>query len=169
MTDERDRLASALQDRYLLLEEVGSGGMATVYRATEVRHGRTVAVKVLRTEIASTIGRERFLREIRIISQLAHPNILPLYDSGEAGDDLYFVMPFVEGRSLRDEIARKTFLPVEDALRYAAEIGDALDYAHTREILHRDIKPENILLEAGHAIVADFGIAKAIHAARRSG
>lgn len=165
MTEPRNSITRALNDRYVLEREIGSGGMATVYRATDVRHDRAVAVKILHPEIASTIGRERFLREIRILSHLTHPNILPLYDSGEAGDDLFYVMPFIEGRSLRHQLAQKTFLPLDDALRFGSEIGEALDFACAKGILHRDIKPENILIEEGHAVVADFGIAKAIVAA----
>jgi tetratricopeptide (TPR) repeat protein len=139
--------------------------MSTVYHAHDLRHDRPVALKVLRPELALALGAERFLREIRLTARLDHPGILPLLDSGEAGDLLYYVMPLVEGESLRDRLIREKQLPVEDALRIAAEVGDALSYAHEHGVVHRDIKPENILLSAGHARVADFGIARAVVAA----
>ena len=156
-----DRLQAALGGRYVIERTIGAGGMAVVYRATDVRHGRIVAMKVLRAEIAASIGRDRFLREIRILSSLAHPHILPLLDSGEADGFFYYTMPLVE-ESLRDRLERQTFLPLEEALRFAADVGEALDFAHARGIVHRDVKPANILLEEGHAIVADFSIAKAL-------
>ena len=165
MNDGLDELRQALDGRYELLRELGAGGMAVVYLAKDLRHGRSVAIKVLRTEIGAAIGPERFLREIQIVSQLTCPNILPLYDSGRAGDRLFYVMPYVEGRSLRDLLRQRTFLPLDDAIRFAGEVGEALDFAHQHGIVHRDIKPENILIQAGHAIVADFGIARAIDAA----
>jgi Tol biopolymer transport system component len=139
--------------------------MATVYLAEDVRHHRQVAVKVLRPELASVVGPERFLREIKTTANLRHPHILPLYDSGEADGFLFYVMPLVEGESLRDRLNREKQLPIDDALRITREVADALSYAHSRGVVHRDIKPENILLESGHAVVADFGIAKAISAA----
>jgi serine/threonine protein kinase len=159
---ELDRLQSALQDRYVLKSVLGRGGMATVYLAEEERHSRHLALKVLRPELAATIGKDRFLREIRTIAGLTHPHILPLFDSGEVGGFLFYVMPYVEGETLRHRIQREGQLPVSDSLAIAAQVADALSFAHGRGIVHRDIKPENILLEAGHAVVADFGIAKAL-------
>src|SRR5881409_1145147 len=158
------QLQAALADRYGLERELGHGGMATVYLARDLRHGRPVAIKVLRPEIAAALGPERFLREIQIAAQLAHPHILPLHDSGAAGAFLYYVMPYVEGESLRDRLAREPQLPVEQAVQIAREVADALGYAHGHDVVHRDIKPENILFEAGHAVVSDFGIARAITA-----
>ena len=139
--------------------------MATVYLAEDLKHHRQVALKVLRPELAAVLGPERFLREIEISARLNHPHILPLHDSGEAGGFLYYVMPYVEGESLRDRLNREKQLPVEDALQITREVADALDYAHRHDVVHRDIKPENILLEEHHAVVADFGIARAISAA----
>ena len=165
MTDILDRLKLALADRYAIEREIGSGGMATVYLAQDLKHHRPVAVKVLRPELAAALGPERFLREIEISARLTHPHILPLHDSGEADGFLFYVMPYVEGESLRDRIRREKQLPIDDALQVAREVGDALSYAHSHDVVHRDIKPENILLEAGHAVVADFGIARAITAA----
>ncbi len=159
------RLSSALSDRYLLEREIGAGGMATVYLAVDLKHQRPVAVKVLRPELSATVGHDRFLRELTTTAGLRPPGILPLYDSGEGAGFLFYVMPFVEGESLRDRLARDGQLPIEDALRFADEIANALSYAHGRGVIHRDIKPENILLENGHAIVADFGIAQAVGAA----
>jgi eukaryotic-like serine/threonine-protein kinase len=155
------RLQSALADRYRLHREVGAGGMATVYLAEDVRHDRRVALKVLRPELAAVIGAERFLAEIKLTANLQHPHILPLFDSGEADGFLYYVMPFVEGESLRDRLRREKQLPVDDAIRIATEVASALDYAHRHGVVHRDIKPENILLHDGQALVADFGIALA--------
>jgi len=165
VTDLPDRLVEALKDRYTLQRELGSGGMATVYLATDVKHRRPVALKVLRPELAAALGPDRFLREIQFTARLNHPHILPLLDSGEAGGCLYYVMPYAEGESLRDRLSREKQLPVEDALQVAREVADALDYAHAHTVVHRDIKPENILVQAHHAVVADFGIAKAISAA----
>ena len=153
---------TVLAGRYTLEREVGRGGMATVYLALDQRHRRAVAVKVLRPEVASAVGPQRFLREIEIASRLTHPHILPLYDSGEAGGLLYYVMPFVEGESLRDRLRREGRLPPQEARRIAHEVADALAYAHAHGVVHRDIKPGNILLESGHAVVADFGIARAL-------
>ena len=155
------RLQSALADRYRLDRELGAGGMATVYLAEDVRHDRRVALKVLRPELAAVIGAERFLAEIKLTANLQHPHILPLFDSGEADGYLFYVMPFVEGETLRDRLNREKQLPVADAVRIATEVAAALDYAHRHGVVHRDIKPENILLHDGQALVADFGIALA--------
>jgi eukaryotic-like serine/threonine-protein kinase len=157
-----ESLAAALADRYKLERELGQGGMATVYLAEDVRHRRKVAVKVLRPELAASMGPDRFLREIEIAAQLQHPHILPLLDSGDAGGFLFYVMPFVQGESLRDRLARERELPVHDALRIVTEVADALAHAHQHGVVHRDIKPENILLSGRHALVADFGVAKAV-------
>lgn len=165
MTDSLERLRTALAGRYAVEGEVGHGGMATVYRARDLKHGRTVALKVLRPELAANLGVERFLREIEIAAQLTHPHILSLYDSGEAGGMLYYVMPYIEGESLRDRLRRERQLPVADAVQIACEVASALAYAHSHNVIHRDIKPENILLSGGEAVVADFGIARAIAAA----
>jgi tetratricopeptide (TPR) repeat protein len=158
-------LEAALASRYRLVRELGRGGMATVYLAEDLRHRRQVAIKVLNPELAATLGPERFLREIEIAAGLDHPHILPLYDSGDAGGFLYYVMPYVEGASLRDRLNREKQLPVDDALALAREVADALSCAHGQGVVHRDIKPENIMLAGGHARVADFGIARAIDAA----
>ena len=157
-----DQLQHALAGRYTLERELGHGGGGTVFLAHDVRHDRNVAIKVLRPEVAATIGVDRFLREIRFAARLQHPHILPLHDSGEANGFLYYVMPFVEGESLRERLTRERQLPLEDALRVTREVADALSYAHARGVVHRDIKPENILLQSGHALVADFGIARAL-------
>ncbi len=162
MDDLFDRLRSALGDRYALEGRVGEGGMAVVYKATDLKHERTVAIKVLRQELSVSLGADRFLREIRVAANLQHPNILGLYDSGEAEGLLYYVMPFVEGESLRDRLNKEQQLPLGDALQIAREAAEALQYAHEHKIVHRDIKPENILLLGGHALVADFGIARAV-------
>jgi dipeptidyl aminopeptidase/acylaminoacyl peptidase len=155
------RLSAALAGRYAIERELGAGGMATVYLADDLRHARKVAIKVLRPELAAVIGAERFLSEIRTTANLQHPHILPLHDSGDADGHLFYVMPYVAGESLRDRLMRERQLPVHDAIRIAAEIGSALDYAHRHGVIHRDIKPENILLHDGRALVADFGIALA--------
>jgi len=166
VTDLLDTLRSALGDRYDLEKQVGEGGMATVYRARDLNIERTVAIKVLRPELSVSLGADRFLREIRVAANLQHPNILGLYDSGEApGGLLYYVMPFVEGESLRDRLNKEQQLPIHDALQIVREAAEALQYAHERGIVHRDIKPENILLLGGHALVADFGIARAVSSA----
>jgi hypothetical protein len=153
---------TVLAGRYALERELGRGGMATVYLARDTRHDRLVAVKILRQEVAASVGGQRFLREIEIAAHLTHPHILPLHDSGDADGALFYVMPFLEGESLRERLKREGPLPVDDALQIAAEIADALSYAHAKGVVHRDIKPGNILLQAGHAVVADFGIARAI-------
>jgi tRNA A-37 threonylcarbamoyl transferase component Bud32 len=161
MTSLPPRVSGALSVHYRLHREIGAGGMATVYLAEDLRHDRRVALKVLRPELAAVIGAERFLAEIKLTANLQHPHILPLFDSGEADSFLYYVMPFVEGESLRDRLRREKQLPVDDAVRIAREVADALDYAHRHGVIHRDIKPENILLHDGRALVADFGIALA--------
>ena len=160
-----DRLKSALADRYAVERELGQGGMATVFLAQDLKHERRVAIKVMGHDLAAQLGADRFLREIKTAAQLNHPNILPLYDSGEADGLLYYVMPFVDGGSLRDRLDREGALPLEDALRIAQEVADALHTAHASGIIHRDIKPENILFIAGRPVVADFGIARAVRAA----
>jgi serine/threonine-protein kinase len=160
-----ERLRPALAKHYELDRELGRGGMATVYLARDLKHGRLVAIKVLRPDFAESLGPGRFLREIRIASRLTHPNILPVHDSGEADGVLFYVMPYVAGESLRERIRREVQLPLDDAVRIAQEVADGLAYAHAQDIIHRDIKPENILLESGHAVIADFGIARALHAA----
>ncbi len=157
-----ERLNDALAGRYSVESEIGRGGMATVFLAEDIRHHRKVAIKVLHPELASAVGTERFLNEIEIVAGLEHPHILPLIDSGEAGGLLYYVMPYVDGESLRDRIERERQLPIDDAIRIAAEVADALDYAHEQGVVHRDIKPGNILLRQGHAAIADFGVAKAV-------
>ena len=159
------RLSSALADRYRIEREIGAGGMATVYVACDVRHERKVAIKVLHPDLAARLGSERFIREIKVTANLQHPNILPLYDSGAAEDFLYYVMPYVDGESLRAKIDRDRQMSVEETIRIARAIAAALDYAHEHGIVHRDIKPENVLLQRGQALVADFGIALAVSAA----
>ncbi|MDZ4388110.1 MAG: protein kinase [Gemmatimonadales bacterium] len=159
---EVSKVRSALADRYKILRVLGEGGMATVYLAEDLKHKREVAVKVMRPELSQTLGAERFLREVEIAAKLSHPNILPVYDSGAADGVLYYVMPVVEGESLPARIKREKQLPVEEALRLAREVAEAMAYAHARGFVHRDIKPANILISAGHALVADFGIARAM-------
>jgi TolB-like protein len=159
--DISSSLASALKDRYVLGREIGRGGMATVYVAEDLKHHRQVALKVLDPELSAAVGTRRFLREIEVAANLRHPHILPLFDSGEAAGLLYYVMPRIEGESLRARLKRERQLPVEDAISIAREIADALEHAHERAIIHRDVKPANIMLEAGHAVLADFGIAAA--------
>jgi serine/threonine-protein kinase len=165
MSTPVDRLASALAGRYRLERELGQGGMATVWLAHDLKHARDVAIKVLHPELAAMLGGERFLTEIRTTANLQHPHILPLFDSGEADGLLYYVMPYVEGETLRKRLEREHQLPIEDAVRIAAETASALEYAHKRGIVHRDIKPENILLQDGRPLVADFGIALAVQQA----
>ena len=152
---------SALSDRYRIERELGQGGMATVYLAEDLKHDRKVAIKVLRPELAAVIGAERFLSEIKTTANLQHPHILPLHDSGQVDGTVFYVMPYIAGESLRERLNRDKQMPVEDAVRIAREVADALGYAHDHGIIHRDIKPENIMLQGDHALVADFGIALA--------
>ncbi len=161
MPSIEERLQTQLSDRYAIERELGRGGMATVFLASDLKHDRQVAIKVLHPELGATIGADRFDREIRLAAKLQHPHILGLYDSGEADGLLYYVMPFVQGESLRDRLDREGQFPVDDALQIVREVADALGHAHSLGIVHRDIKPENILLSGGHALVADFGIARA--------
>jgi len=170
MSEITERLKLAIAERYLIERELGQGGMATVYLAEDLKHHRMVAIKVLKPDLAAALGAERFLREIETTAGLQHPHILPLYDSGtvapgEGDTILYYVMPYVEGESLRDRLDREKQLPLDEALRIAREVADGLSFAHARGIVHRDIKPDNILLASGHAMVADFGIARAVSAA----
>ena len=160
-----DQLSAALADRYRIDRELGVGGMATVYLAHDLKHDRDVAIKVLHPDLAAALGAERFLTEIRTTANLQHPHILPLHDSGEAGGFLFYVMPFIDGETLRARLTRMRLLPIPEAMLIAREVADALAYAHGRGVIHRDIKPENILLQGGHALVADFGIALAVQSA----
>ena len=162
MSDLLARLKVALESRYAIDRELGAGGMATVYLAEDVKHRRKVAVKVLRPELAASLGPTRFLREIEIAAQLQHPHILPLLDSGEADGFLYYVMPYIDGVSLRDRLTRQGELPVAEATRLLRDVADALSYAHGRGVVHRDIKPDNVMLSGRHALVMDFGVAKAV-------
>ena len=162
------RFRSLLEGRYAIERELGRGGMSTVYLATDLRHGRTVAIKLLQPEITTSLTAERFLREISITAKLQHPNILGLFDSGAENGLCYYVMPHVEGETLRDRLIWDKQLPMERALQIAMEVTSALAYAHSRGVVHRDIKPENILFSAGHAVVADFGIARAVSEGQRS-
>jgi tetratricopeptide (TPR) repeat protein len=165
VVDVAQRLAAALTGRYEVEHEIGRGGMALVFLARDLRHGRRVAVKVLRPDLTAAIGVDRFLREIQIGAGLQHPHIVPLHDSGEAGGLPYYVMAFVEGESLRDRLEREKQLPLDEALRIARDVAEALGHAHSHGVVHRDVKPENILLSSGHAMVADFGVARALSAA----
>ncbi|UCD23126.1 MAG: serine/threonine protein kinase [Gemmatimonadota bacterium] len=165
MSELKDRLSSALASRYTIRGEIGRGGMAVVYLASDLKHERDVAVKCLLPDLAATLGSDRFLQEIRVTANLQHPHILPLYDSGEADGLLYYVMPYVEGESLRQRLNRDRRLSVPEVVRITEQVASALDYAHRHGVLHRDIKPENIMISESHAIVADFGIAKAISTA----
>jgi serine/threonine-protein kinase len=166
MSVDVERLNDALGDRYAIERELGRGGMATVYLATDLKHHRKVAVKVLDPDLAQTLGTERFLREIETAANLTHPHILPVFDSGEADGFLYYVMPFVEGETLQSRLEEEKQLRLEDALRITREIADALDYAHRQGVIHRDVKPANIMLEERHAVLADFGVARAVSEAR---
>ncbi|HEX7121189.1 MAG TPA: protein kinase, partial [Gemmatimonadaceae bacterium] len=165
MSDVVSRLTASVADRYRLERELGAGGMATVFLAEDVKHHRQVAIKILHAELSAILGSERFLKEIELTASLQHPHILPLFDSGSADGLLYYVMPYVEGETLRARLERETQLPVDEALVIAREVADALSYAHAKGVVHRDIKPENILLQNGHALVSDFGIALALEQA----
>jgi len=165
-TEPAEQLATALADRYVIERQVATGGMATVYLARDVRHDRQVALKVLRPDVGNVLGAERFQAEIRVTANLRHPNIVPLFDSGVAAGRLFYVMPFIEGESLRERLTRNHQLPIEEALRITREVADALAYAHRFGVVHRDVKPANILLAGGHALVADFGIARALSVAQ---
>jgi len=158
--DEIGRIAESIADRYRIERKLGAGGMADVYLARDLKHDREIALKVMRPELPQTLGTERFLREIRLLASLQHPNILGLVDSGEAGGSVYYVMPYLAAGSLRDRLNRERELPIADALQILREIAGALEHAHSKGVVHRDIKPENILFNAGHAQVADFGIAR---------
>ena len=159
------RLNAALEGRYSITSELGEGGMATVYLADDHKHNRKVALKVLKPELAAVVGAERFLTEIQVTANLQHPHILPLHDSGEADSFLFYVMPYVEGESLRDCLDREQQLHVDEAIQIASDLAEALDYAHRRKVVHRDIKPANILMHEGRPLIADFGIALAVGAA----
>jgi serine/threonine-protein kinase len=158
-----EHVLTSLSDRYRIVRELGHGGMATVYLAEDIKHHRNVAIKILRADLS--LGPQRFLKEIELTAGLQHPHIVPLFDSGSADGTLYFVMPYIEGESLRARLEREQPLPIDDAVRIATEVADALDYAHRHGVIHRDVKPENVLLHDGHALVADFGIAMAVEQA----
>ena len=162
MPELQDHLTVILQDRYAIVREIGHGGMAVVYLARDLKHDREVALKVLYPHVAATLGADRFLREVRVAARLHHPHLLPLYDSGEADGSLYYVVPYIETGSLRHRLQRESPLPLNVALQITREVADGLDYAHRQNVVHRDIKPENILLDQGHAVIADFGVARAI-------
>jgi serine/threonine-protein kinase len=162
MPEITEQLKTALADRYVIEQELGAGGMATVYLAHDVKHNRKVALKVLRPELAAVIGAERFLKEIEVTANLQHPHILPLHDSGEADTFLYYVMPYVEGETLRDTIDREKQLSINHAVEITRSVAAALDYAHRKGVIHRDIKPENVLMHDGQPLIADFGIALAV-------
>jgi serine/threonine-protein kinase len=165
MPDATKTFADALAGRYVIAREIGSGATATVWLAEDVRHSRRVAIKVFKPELAAMLGTERFLQEIEIAARLSHPHILPLFDSGEVGGIPFYVMPYVTGESLREKLGRLGMLPVTEAVRIASEIADALEFAHEQHVVHRDIKPDNVLLASGHAVITDFGIARAIDVA----
>src|SRR6187402_331325 len=157
-----ERLRESLSQSYSIDRELGKGGMATVYLAQDLKHDRVVALKILHPDLAASLGPDRFLREIKLAARLNHPHILPLFDSGEADSFLYYVMPYVEGESLREKLDREQQLSIDEAVHHARGIASALDYAHRQQIVHRDIKPENVMLYEGEAMVMDFGIAKAV-------
>ena len=165
MSDAVTRLNTALEGRYIIERELGEGGMATVYLVDDIKHSRKVALKVLKPELAAIVGAERFLSEIQVTANLTHPHILPLHDSGEADGFLFYVMPYIAGESLQDRIDREKQLPVDEAVRIASAVANALEHAHRNKVIHRDIKPANILLQDGEPVVADFGIALAVGAA----
>src|SRR5678816_3474466 len=160
-----ENLRKAVTGSYSIDRELGRGGMATVYLAQDCKHDRVVALKVLHPDLAASLGAERFLREIKLVARLNHPHILPLFDSGEADGFLYYVMPYVEGESLREKLDRDQQLTIDEAVHHGRAIASALDYAHRQNIVHRDIKPENVMLYEGEAMVMDFGIAKAVSSA----
>ena len=162
MPDQTARLATALQERYVIERELGQGGMASVYLAHDVRHNRKVALKVLRPDVVEQLGAQRFLHEIRIAANLSHPHILPVFDSGERDGVLYYVMPYVQGDSLRARLDREGPLAIREAVRILRDVADALAYAHTHGVVHRDVKPDNVMLAGRHALVADFGVARAL-------
>src|SRR5678816_3485984 len=157
-----DRLTVSLADRYTIDHEIGAGGMATVYLAHDMRHDRNVALKVLNPDLGAVLGVKRFLSEIKVTADLQHPNLLPLFDSGEAEGLLYYVMPYIEGESLRSRLDREKQLPIDEAIRISIAIANALQYAHSHGVIHRDLKPENILIQEGQPVIADFGIALAV-------
>src|SRR6478752_7539266 len=157
MTDLRAQLQAGLGASYTLERELGRGGMATVFLAQDLKHERKVALKVLHPELAASLGPDRFLREIRVAARLNHPHILPLFDSGEVEGFLYYVMPYVEGESLRERLERENQLPIDEAIRHTLSIASALDYAHRQNVVHRDVKPENVMMYEGEAMVMDFG------------
>jgi serine/threonine-protein kinase len=157
-----DALTAALADRYRIDRELGAGGMATVYLARDLRHGRDVAIKVVKPELGAILGADRFLAEIRVTANLQHPNLLPLFESGAVDGMPYYVMPYIEGETLRARLQREQQLPVDETIRILALMAGALDFAHARGVVHRDLKPENILFQAGQPIIADFGIALAV-------
>src|SRR3954463_688065 len=163
VTDIPPRLIEALRDHYRLERELGRGGMGAVYLAEDLKHHRRVAVKVLRPDLSASLGTDRFLREIEVAARLQHPAILPLHDSGQAGGYVFYIMPYVEGESLRDRLERQGELPVEETARILTEVLDALAYAHGKGVIHRDIKPDNIMLSGRHALLLDFGVAKAVN------
>src|SRR5438874_12291125 len=156
MSDDIGRLKAALSDRYALQRQLGQGGMATVYLAQDLKHDRKVAIKVLKPELAAVLGAERFVVEIKTTAALQHPHILPLFDSGTADGQLYYVMPYIEGETIREKLNRETQFGIDEAIRIAREVADALDYAHRHGVIHRDIKPENFLLHDGRAMVMDL-------------
>jgi serine/threonine-protein kinase len=167
MSDAIPRLNAALESRYSIERKLGEGDMATVFLARDLRHNRRVALKVLKPELAAVVGAERFLAEIETTANLQHPHILPLFDSGGADGFLFYVMPYVEGETLRDRLDSEHQLPIDDAVGITSDVAEALDYAHARGVIHRDIKPANILLQAGKPVISDFGIALAIGVAGR--
>ena len=165
MSTEFERLQAALPQRYTLVGELDRGGMSRVYLARESLPERAVAIKVLDEELSARLGRERFVREVEVTSRLQHPHIVPIYAAGDAGGTLYYVMPYIAGESLRDRLDKEGRLPIQESLKITQQVADALQHAHEKEIVHRDIKPSNILFQSGHAVVADFGIARALRAA----
>ncbi|KPJ97243.1 MAG: hypothetical protein AMS20_17270, partial [Gemmatimonas sp. SG8_28] len=162
MIDTVEGLQEAVKDKFTIEREIGRGGMALVFLARDTRHDRPIALKVLRPELSASIGADRFLREIQIEASLQHPHILPLYDSGRTNGTLYYTMPYVDGETLRQRLEREKQLPLDDVVRITEDVSDAVSYAHSRGVVHRDLKPENIMLAEGHALVSDFGVARAL-------